>query len=266
MSNNLNISSSEWKVILEQANMLVKTGFLPASIKTPEQALAIILLGKELGIGTMQSFQGINVIQGKPTIAPQLMLALIHQSGNLDGLEMGDDPVNKVYTVTMKRKGLKPHTETFSMEDAKKLNLMNKPNWINQPATMRKWRCVAACARVVFPDVTLGFYTPDEIDPETAAAPEEQQLIAPKGGGTVAIMGAPSSVGVGTQVQAAVEDPAIKLELIKKIQALYAKETKLGGQTPADELNLDLKTYTEAQLRTLGKVVQARVAGLEPKK
>ena len=33
--------------------MLLTSGFLPQSIKSPEQALAIILQGRELGIGPM---------------------------------------------------------------------------------------------------------------------------------------------------------------------------------------------------------------------
>lgn len=165
---------AEWGVIREQASMLVKTGFLPQSIKTAEQAMAIILTGRELGIGPMAALNNINVIQGKPTVAPQLMLALINRTGQLEEFTINDD--GQCCTVLMKRRGRQPHVESFSMKDAalmktseyingekKTISLSEKYNWKQQPATMRKWRAVAACARVVFADVILGLYIPDEM-------------------------------------------------------------------------------------------------------
>src|SRR4030095_13742063 len=78
----------DWAVIRQQAEVLVKTGFLPQSIKTPEQAMAIILTGREWGIGAMAALNTINVIQGKPTISPQLMLGLINRSGELEDIKI----------------------------------------------------------------------------------------------------------------------------------------------------------------------------------
>lgn len=178
----------QWQIMREQAETLVKTNFLPQAIKTPEQAIAIMLTGRELGIGTMAALNNINVIAGKPTVSPQLMLALINSSKELEDFSVTDD--GKACTVMMKRRGRKPHTEAFSMEDAarmkttegygenkKTISLSEKYNWKQQPATMRKWRAVAACARVVFPDVILGLYTPEElgaaIDGETGEVVEE---------------------------------------------------------------------------------------------
>lgn len=165
---------AEWKVMTEQAGVLVKSQFLPKAIKTAEQALAIILTSKELGIGMMQGFRSINIISGTPTISPQLMLALIHRSGQLEEIAITDD--GQCCSVTMKRRGLLPHTETFSMADAARMktteyingdkqtiSLSEKYNWKQMPVVMRKWRTVGACARVVFPDVTMGLYTPEEL-------------------------------------------------------------------------------------------------------
>ncbi len=57
---------SDFDILHKTAKALVSTGFLPQAIKTPEQAIAIILTGRELGIGTMAALNTINVIQGKP--------------------------------------------------------------------------------------------------------------------------------------------------------------------------------------------------------
>ena len=72
-------SREEWTTMLDMASMLVKTGFLPAAIKTPEQATAIILKGIELSVPPMYALSNIVVINGKPTCGAELMLALVHR-------------------------------------------------------------------------------------------------------------------------------------------------------------------------------------------
>jgi hypothetical protein len=164
---------NSWKLMTEQANILLKSKFLPNSIQTPEQAIAIMMTARELNIPPMAAFSTINVIQGKPTVSPQLMLALINRSGQLENIEIHTDAVKGMpvaVSVTMKRKGRSPHSETFSREGAQSMGILGKDNWKKQPETMMKWRAVAACARVVFPDIVLGFYTPDEMGANTTDA------------------------------------------------------------------------------------------------
>lgn len=167
--------ASEFGVMKETATMLVKTGFLPGAIKTAEQAIAIILTGRELGIGTMAALNTINVIQGKPTVSPQLMLALIERSGELDDIQIEPHNGNAI-RCTMKRKGRSPHTEFFGDAEATAMQLNSKDNYKKQAQTMYRWRAVAACARVVFPDVILGLYSPDEMG---ADVNEEGELLPP---------------------------------------------------------------------------------------
>jgi hypothetical protein len=184
------VSMTEWTVMREQAAMLVKTGFLPESIKTPEQAVAIILQGREIGIPTMAALQTINVIKGKPTVSPQLMLALIYRSKQVETLAIEEETETRC-VVLMKRKGQPAHRESFTIEDARKITtseyengqkksvpLADKYNWRSMPKTMLKWRAIAACSRVVFPDVVLGLYTPEEMGAEVEVTEDGQVLIA----------------------------------------------------------------------------------------
>jgi hypothetical protein len=166
----------EWDALKEQASILVKSGLLPRAIDTAEKALAIMMQGRELGIGTMQALNGINVIQGKATISPQLMLALIFSSGKLHNYEI--DNQQTCCTVTMWRVGMSPHSEKFSMDDARSMGLLDKDNWKKQPSTMLKWRAISACARIVFPDVIIGMYMPEEIAPELSVDPETGEIVA----------------------------------------------------------------------------------------
>lgn len=135
-----------------------KTG----SQKLGEGDLFLVMLkGVELGLEPMAALASIDLIQGMPTLDPQGMLALINRSGELEDIQItaSDDSC----TIVMKRKGRSPHTEVFNLDDADKLGLKNKDNWKKQPRVMLKWRCVAACARVVFPDVIQGLYTQEEL-------------------------------------------------------------------------------------------------------
>lgn len=146
--------------MLSQARVLLKSGMLPPHIRNPEQAVAVMVRGRELGIGPMEALTSINFIKGKVSSSTQLMLALIYRSGRLEDIEMvRGDPA----TCTMKRQGMTPHTASFGSEDAKRAGLLFKDNYRKYPETMFLWRSIAICARVVFPDIVGAVYTPDEL-------------------------------------------------------------------------------------------------------
>lgn len=171
------MSLSAWNTMRDMANTLVKSRFLPAAVDTPEKAMAIMLAGRELGIGPMEAFRSINVIQGKPTVSPQLMLALANRRGELEDIKIDTNATRCVTTI--KRKGRAPHTETFGVAEATALGLMQKDNYKKQAMTMFKWRSLAANLRVTFPDVVLGLYTPEELGAdefETKPTPQTVKL------------------------------------------------------------------------------------------
>lgn len=155
------LEPTSWLAMKDQAHMLVKSGFLPAAINTPEKAVAVALAGRELGIGTMESFRSINIIQGKPTISPQLMLALANRTKELENIEI--QASDEKCVISIKRKGRSVYTNEFGVKEATELQLMGKDNYKKQKKTMFQWRALAANLRVTFPDVVLGLYTPEEL-------------------------------------------------------------------------------------------------------
>ena len=136
-------------------------------VSKPEQAMAIMLKGHELGLGLTASFEFVQVVLGKPALSPRGALALILNSPLCDGLKIEDmTDKNGVPTgcrVWMKRSNGFEHTVTWTMEDAKRAGLI-KPDsgWASYPANMLKWRAVGFCADVVFPDVIGGMKRADE--------------------------------------------------------------------------------------------------------
>ena len=155
------LDADTWSIMRQQAEVLVKSGFLPVAINTPEKALAIMQKGRELGIPPMEAMSSINVIQGKPSVSPQLMLALARRTGELEDIHM--DVSDKVANVTVKRKGQSSYTTTFGIKEATDLGLIGKDNYKKQPGVMFQWRALAQNLRITFPDAISGLYLVEEM-------------------------------------------------------------------------------------------------------
>lgn len=169
------IQPDEWTTMTQMAAALVKTKFLPQAIQTPEQAVAIMLTGRELGLPPMAALSQINVIQGKPTLSAELMLALINRSRLAENIEIVATVEGAV--VTMKRKGRAPYVARFGPTEAKAMGLDGNPNYKKQAATMYQWRAVSMAARAVFPDVVLGLHTPEEEGAQVGVGAGGEQVV-----------------------------------------------------------------------------------------
>lgn len=158
------MSMQVFDAMCDQASALISSGFLPAHIRTPEQAVAIRLMGEELGVPMMLALRKIHVIQGTPACASELLLALARRTGELEDMQLKDD--GQCCTCTIKRRGQTAHTTTFSMADAQAMGLAGKDNWKKQAPVMRQWRALAKNLRVTFADAIGGMYPLEEIAPD----------------------------------------------------------------------------------------------------
>lgn len=180
------LSETDFNLMFRQAQMIARSGLVPKALATAEKVLVVLMTGRELGLPPMTALRSIDVINNMACIKPQAMIGLIERSGLLEDIQIVDD--GQTCSVTMKRVGRHPHTETFSAADAQRIrtkewegdhqrdiSLAEKKNWKSMPVVMRKWRAIAACARVVFPDVILGLYTTEEIG-ETRTIDDDEYL------------------------------------------------------------------------------------------
>lgn len=154
-----------WQMIQAIAPAMHASRFF--GVNSPEQAMAIMISGYELGLGFAASFEFIKPIQGKPSLTPRGALALILASPLCAGLKI-EDLVDKgqlqLCRVWMKRTDGFEHTIEFSMDDAKRAGLVRfDSGWEKYPANMLRWRAVGFCADVVFPDVIGGLKRADEL-------------------------------------------------------------------------------------------------------
>lgn len=149
-----------WDAKMKFADQLVKTGFLPSAVKTPGQALSIIFTGQEIGIPPMHALRSIHVIQGKPTMSAELMLALFKQRGGKAQWRRSDGDVAELW---LRHPNGDEHVETFTLEDAKRASLTSKDGWRNYPKAMLRARATSAGLRAVAPDIIAGIYDPEEL-------------------------------------------------------------------------------------------------------
>jgi hypothetical protein len=172
------VDAAEWALMTQQAKVLVATGFLPAHIKTPEQALGIMLKAREINIPPMYGLSNIAVIQGKPVCNAELMLALIYRDHG-DGaivIEHSDDEACRI--VYRRRTAPAAQRYAFTLEDAKRAGLLANQTWQKYPAAMLRARCISAVARMAFPDSIGGMYTPDALGARTEVDAEGAVTLA----------------------------------------------------------------------------------------
>lgn len=146
--------------LLTFGDQMLKTGFLPKAITTAAQAVAVILTGRELGLGPMQALRSISIITGKPVLAADLQLALFKRAGGRAKFTMLSDVAA---TLTLTDRGGDQHTESFTMADAKRAGLTTNATWTKYPKAMLRSRCITAALKSIGFEPTTGVYDPEEL-------------------------------------------------------------------------------------------------------
>lgn len=167
------------------ATELSKSGIVPVAYAgRPSAIFAAIQYGKEFNIPPMSALQNIAVINGKPTLGTDLMVALAMRHPEWGGYEIlqSDEKAAKikVYRVSARLGGkVLEYTSSFSVDDAQKAGLL-RPNspWDKWRKRMLKHRAMAFAIRDAFPDVLAGSYAYEEMAPDAGALAEEREITA----------------------------------------------------------------------------------------
>ena len=136
---------------------------------TPQAVLSTMLLGRELGMPSMASLRSVHVIEGKHSLSADLMVALVLKSGLAEYFWMVES-TDTICTFETERKGNpKPTRLSYTIEQAKQAGLLGptrsgKPsNWQKIPMQMLRARAKSELARLEYPDLLAGLYTPEEL-------------------------------------------------------------------------------------------------------
>lgn len=128
--------------------------------KNTQEAMAIMLLCQAEGLHPAIAMRDFHVIQGRPALKADAMLARFQQAG---GSVTWKEYTNDVVT------GLFSHSQggslevTWTLKQAKEIGIANKDNWKNYPRAMLRARVISEGIRAVFPGCVVGVYTPEEV-------------------------------------------------------------------------------------------------------
>jgi hypothetical protein len=174
------------------SDMLANSSMVPRAYQgKPQDILVCVQWGMEMGLAPMQALQNIAVINGKPSVYGDAAMALVQASPVCEDVEEffeGEGTPNPVAVCIAKRKGRKPVTAKFSVEDAKRAGLWGKQGpWTAYPKRMMQMRARGFALRDAFPDVLKGMITaeeaqdyPEEAKPLQMAKPANPlDMIAP---------------------------------------------------------------------------------------
>lgn len=131
---------------------------------TPEAAMLVIMAGREFGLGAMASLRSFHVVEGKPTMSAQAMMArcLEHPSCKLFRVIRSKCTHEVAVVEVQRREWSEPEVYTWTVEDAKRAGLTGRQNWSKYPRDMLINRCIAEAARFTWPEVMAGVYSPED--------------------------------------------------------------------------------------------------------
>lgn len=134
-------------------------------VKTPDQAMALMLIAQAEGLHPAIAARDYHVINGRPTLKADAMLARFQTAGG--SVRWGEYTDRRVV-------GTFSHPQGGSVEVAWTVDMANaagltkNPTWKSYPRQMLRARCISEGIRTVFPGVVVGTYTPEEAEDEPA--------------------------------------------------------------------------------------------------
>lgn len=162
MSSDL-ISYSEVK---DMATAISKSGLF--GIKTPEQAIALMLIAQAEGLHPAIAARDYHIIQGRPALKADAMLARFQSGGGrIEWLTYTDTEVSAKFS----HPSGGSITISWSIESATRAGLTGKEVWRQYPRQMLRARVISEGIRTVAPGYVAGMYTPEEVQDFDTPAP-----------------------------------------------------------------------------------------------
>lgn len=150
------------------AMAVAKSGLF--NIKTPDQAMALMLIAQAEGLHPAIAARDYHVINGRPTLKADAMLARFQTAGGT--VRWGDYNEKRVVGTFSHPQGGSVEV-AWTIEMAVAAGLTKNPTWKSYPRQMLRARCISEGIRTVFPGVVVGTYTPEEAeDMEPPRQPE----------------------------------------------------------------------------------------------
>lgn len=144
--------------IEKMATHVSKSGCM--GFKKPEDAITVMLMAAAEGYNPMIGIRDYHLIQGKPALKADAMLARFQQSGGkVKWLKLSDIEVEAEFS----HPAGGSVAISWDMKRAKQAQLGSNGMWSKYPRQMLRARVISEGIRTVFPGVIVGAYTPEEV-------------------------------------------------------------------------------------------------------
>ena len=157
--------------IREMAEVAAKSKMF--GFKSPDEAMAIMLLCQAENLHPAIAMRDFHVIQGRPALKADAMLARFQQAG---GTVKWEEYTDERVSGSFSHPNGGSVTVTWTFEMAKKIGLTAKDNWRNYARAMLRARCVSEGVRTVYPGCVVGVYTPEEVETFKTPSPTVKDM------------------------------------------------------------------------------------------
>ena len=170
--------ANEVMVPLEQIGMMAKavsdSGLF--GIKSEAAAFSLMCIAQADGIPPIKAAVQYHIIDGKPALKSEAMLARFQASG---GKIRWKERTPQRCTLWLEHPQAGEIEVTWDIERAKAAGLAGRNTWKAYPAQMMSARCISEGIRALYPACVGGFYTPEEVRDFDAPKPATQQECLP---------------------------------------------------------------------------------------
>jgi len=153
--------------LAEFAGYVVDSRLFP-NIKDQAAAIVVIAWGQNLGVPAMIALSQAYVVHGRVGWGAQLIAGIVKNNPSCLKFYVSETD-EKHAVVVYQRRGEPEGKYVFTFDKADKRGLTKDTRngehsmWKKYPEIMCRWSALRECARMVWPDVVTGVYTPDEL-------------------------------------------------------------------------------------------------------
>lgn len=164
-------SSANFSLASRMSETLARSTIVPKDYQNNAcNAMIAIEIANRLQTSPLMVMQNLNVIQGKPSWSAQFLIAMVNGSGKYDMELQFDEKTDKngnpfSCQCWTEKNGRKVTGIVIDMDMAEAEGWLNKngSKWKTMPQVMLRYRAASFFARMNCPELTLGYYSKEEI-------------------------------------------------------------------------------------------------------
>jgi hypothetical protein len=162
--------TQQFELAQRQAKMLASSSLVPKDfIGNVANCAIAINVAKRTRLDPLMVCQNLAIIHGRPSWSATALIGMINSCGRYTPLRFvfdnEDEPSSCYAVATDKESGQELKGERITLEMAKKegWSTKNGSKWLTMPGQMLRYRAASFWSRAYASDLSLGFYTQDEV-------------------------------------------------------------------------------------------------------